>query len=216
MVSVSIQNLKRFEIVDASGGTFYGGWQGWYKNAWKRIAGCGPTVISSIIHYLNRTAESASGDVPTPKGEFQALMEEVWRFVTPSVRGLPSPSSLAKGARAYLAFKGLAYTIDELDIPRNKRLRPDFASVVAFIEHALASDTPVAFLSLDKGAEEQLDSWHWVTLLSLRYAPDNAFAEAGVADEGKHFQVDLRKWYDTTPLGGGLVRFIKSTDHQEL
>ncbi len=58
----------------------------------------------------------------------------------------------------------------------------------------------MAFLSLDKGAEEKLDSWHWVTVLTLSYEPDGSFAEAGVADEGKFFEADLRKWYDTTSL----------------
>jgi hypothetical protein len=51
-----------------------------------------------------------------------------------------------------------------------------------------------------------------VTLLSLTYSPDGSFAQAGVADEGDFFPVDLRKWYDTTPLGGGFVRFVRNPE----
>jgi hypothetical protein len=67
----------------------------------------------------------------------------------------------------------------------------------------------VAFLSLDKGEEELLDSWHWVTMLSLQYEEDGSAAFADVADEGKLLHVDLKKWFDTTGLGGGFVRFVQ-------
>ncbi len=208
--SVSVKNLKRFEIIDESGVLFCGGWQEWYKTIWKRYTGCGPTVITGIIHYLRRTDNIPDQCLPSPKCEFEALMDEVWRFVTPTVRGLPSAAALTKGARVYLDVNNLPYTLEELDIPKNKRLRPEFSEVVTFIAKALAADTPVAFLSLDKGEEERLDSWHWVTILTLDYEADGSRAEAGVADEGRFFEVDLRKWYDTTPLGGGFVRFTKS------
>ncbi len=211
MISVSVKNLKLFEIVDASGSTYCGGWQEWYGRCWKRLAGCGPTVISGIVHYLNRsqTADAPDNAAPAQINEFQVLMEEIWHYVTPSVRGLPSPSALTKGARVYLDDKGLPYTLEELDVPKSRRTRPDFMQIVSFVHTALEADTPVAFLSLDKGAEDQLDNWHWVTILSLDYTPNGAAAKAGVADEGRYFQVDLRKWFDTTPLGGGFVRFMR-------
>jgi hypothetical protein len=68
----------------------------------------------------------------------------------------------------------------------------------------------VAFLSLDNGQEELLDSWHWVTLLALQCEEEDGGAVfADVADEGKLLHVDLKKWFDTTNLGGGFVRFVR-------
>ncbi len=213
MVSVSVKNINRLEIVGTDGSTYCGGRQEWYGRPWKRIAGCGPTVVAGIVRYLSGgLPESLQDGSSLSVGEFLALMEEAWGFVTPSVRGLPSPSALIKGAQAYLAYKNLPYTTEALDIPKADRLRPGFQAVLSFLESALLADTPVAFLSLDKGAEERLDSWHWVTLLSLTYSPDGSFAQAGVADEGDYFPVDLRKWYDTTPLGGGFVRFVRNPE----
>jgi hypothetical protein len=34
-------------------------------------------------------------------------------------------------------------------------------------------------------------------------------AFADVTDEGRLLHVDLKKWFDTTGLGGGFVRFVK-------
>ncbi len=79
--------------------------------------------------------------------------------------------------------------------------------VLAFIEESLINDIPVAFLSLDKGEEKLLDTWHWVTVVSLQFEEDGA-AFADVADEGKLLHVDLKKWFETTKLGGGFVRFV--------
>ncbi len=111
MLNVSVQNLSRFEIVDETGDRYCGGWQEWYGRGWKRVAGCGPTVISGIIHYLLETAHGEAGSTPMTKSDFQALMEDVWHYVTPSVRGLPSAAVLSRARR-------LIWT------PKASRMRP--------------------------------------------------------------------------------------------
>jgi hypothetical protein len=117
--------------------------------------------VAGIVRYLSVGLPGPLQDgPPLSVGEFLALMEEAWGFVTPSVRGLPSPLALIKGTRAYLAHKKLPYTPEALDIPKTIRLRPGFGAVLSFIESALLEDTPVAFLAR-QGAEERLDSWHW-------------------------------------------------------
>ena len=124
-------------------------------------------------------------------------------------RGIPTTAALIKGAVGYIAARNLELVPEELDIPKNKRLRPELPMLLTFIGQALESDLPVAFLSLDNGQEENLDTWHWVTLLTLQYEEDGSAAFADVADEGKLLHVDLKKWYDTTGLGGGFVRFVR-------
>lgn len=210
MIQVSLYNINLFEIIDeATSETFYGGWQEWYGVWWKRLAGCGPTVVSTIISYLSRrkNAEEAEA-LPVSKNDFQMLMEDIWQYVTPSVRGIPTTAALIKGAGAYIGYKGLDIRLEELDIHKNKLLRPAFTTVLEYLSSALAADAPVAFLSLDKGEEELLDTWHWVALLSLEYEADGSSAYADIVDEGKLLHVDLKKWYRTTSLGGGFVRFM--------
>ncbi|SHI16190.1 hypothetical protein SAMN02745823_02900 [Sporobacter termitidis DSM 10068] len=211
MINASIKNLKLFEVIDeTSTDTFYGGWQEWYSAWWKRLSGCGPTTVSNIMSYINRSCDRADlACAPFTKSDFQRLMEDVWEYVTPSVRGIPTTAALKKGAAGYIAAKNLNLTMEELDIPKSRLLRPDFIKLLEFIRQSLENDVPLAFLSLDKGQEELLDSWHWVTLVALEYAEDGTAAFADVADEGKLLHVDLKKWFDTTGLGGGFVRFVR-------
>lgn len=211
MINVSVKNIKLFEVIDeTAAATYCGGWQEWYGDVWKRMSGCGPTTVANIMNYLCRSCAGCIDCPPLPKNDFQTLMEAVWRYVTPGVRGIPSTSALIKGAAGYIASENLDFTPEELDIPKNKNLRPAFAELAAFLSSSLKNDAPVAFLSLDNGKEKRLENWHWVTLLSLEYEEDGSAAFAGIADEGVLFRVDLKKWYDTSSLGGGFVRFARS------
>ena len=210
MIHVSIKNMKLFEVLDENAEVYYGGWQEWYGAWWKRMSGCGPTTVSSIISYINRSRTGAENEpAPFSKCDFQDLMEDVWEFVTPGMQGIPSTAALKKGVSAYIASKRLDLLPEELDIPKKKIYRPEFKNLLAFLAESLDNDLPVAFLSLDKGEEELLDTWHWVTVLALQYEEDGSKAFADVADEGKLLHVDLKKWFDTTKIGGGFVRFVR-------
>lgn len=212
MLYVSVHNIKLFDVIDETAAmTYCGGWQEWYGDRWKRMSGCGPTTVANITSYLNRSSIGADiGCPPLPKNDFQKLMEAVWQYVTPGVRGIPSTAAFIKGALGYIASEKLDITLEELDIPKNKRLRPELSKLVEFLSTSLERDAPVAFLSLDNGQEKRLDTWHWVTLLSLEYEEDGSAAFAGISDEGQFFRVDLKKWYETSSLGGGFVRFIRN------
>lgn len=211
MIDVSIKNIKLFEVLDEkTAKIFCGGWQQWYGVWWKRLSGCGPTTVSNIMSYINRSCSSSDINcTPLPKNDFQELMNDVWKYVTPGFKGIPTTAALKKGTAVYIASKSLDITLEEMDIPKKKELRPEFTKLLAFISASISSDSPVAFLSLDKGEELLLDSWHWVTLLSLQYEEDGSTAFADIADEGKLLHVDLKKWFDTSRLGGGFVRFVQ-------
>ncbi len=211
MVNVSINNIKLFEILDEEAAQVYcGGWQEWYGAWWKRMSGCGPTTVANIMSYLSRSRIGADIEyAPLSKSDFQELMEDVWKYVTPGMQGIPSTAYLKKGILAYIASKNLDLEPKEMDIPKKKQYRPDFGALLAFISGSLANDVPVAFLSLDKGEETLLDTWHWVTILSLQYDEDGGAAFADIADEGKLLHVNLKKWFDTTKIGGGFVRFVR-------
>lgn len=212
MIHASLQNIKLLEIIDeATSETFMGGWQEWYGVWHRRMSGCGPTVASTIVSYITRRRAGTEDDGrPMPRADFIELMNDVWQFVTPGMMGIPSTVALIKGAAMYIRERNLDIRLEELDIPKNKKLRPALPQLIEFLKQALEQDAPVAFLSLDKGEETALDSWHWVSLLSLECEPDGSHAVVGIADEGKYFTADLKKWYDTTPRGGGFVRFVPS------
>lgn len=211
MTTRSVSDPGLLEIRDEdSGSVFFGCDQEWYRSAWQRMAGCGPTVVASILLYLSRAGSRENGAAPPDKRECLALMEDVWSYVTPTVRGIPSARILFDGALAYTEAKSLGIRPRFLEIPRERGRRPEFRQLLRFLGEALGNDTPAAFLNRDCGEEKRLDSWHWVTVVSLRCEEDGSFAEAEIADEGKAKTVDLAVWYRTTSLGGGLVRFDRT------
>ena len=61
---------------------YYGGDQEWFKTAWRRISGCGPTTASAIIMYENRKND-IEGVKKYSKSKFLDLMNDIWNFITP-------------------------------------------------------------------------------------------------------------------------------------
>lgn len=208
MIKKSIQNLDLFQIHDDNSEKIYFGCdQEWYRSKWKRLSGCGPTAVTNLVLY-HRVQNEAKNEAPrTVKSRCVALMEEVWRYVTPTLRGIPSTELLCKGIAAYSKAKSLGITTDVLNIPKDRALRPTFSSLLSFMDESLASNLPIAFLNLHNGEEAHLDSWHWVTIVSLAYEEDESAAFIEILDEGVIKKIDFLQWYLTTTLGGGLVRF---------
>ncbi len=207
MLTKSIQNVNLFKIYDeAAQRTYYGCDQEWYKRKWQRLSGCGPTAVSNIVYYLNRThTDSVPDDSPLTKSDCVSLMEEVWRYVTPTLRGIPSTKMLYHDVLDYAKAKALNLQLDVIDIPEKQLLRPEFSRILSFLDLALSNNTLVAFLNLNNGTEKQLDSWHWVTIISLEYAEDASAAFIHFLDEGGIKKIDLVQWFRTTTLGGGFV-----------
>jgi hypothetical protein len=97
-------------------------------------------------------------------------------------------------------------------VPEDKSIRPELADLVIFIEEALLKDVPVAFLNLCNGDENNLEPWHWVTIISLDYADDENSVFVNILDGGLIKKIDLSLWYNTTTLGGGFVYFTTVTE----
>lgn len=209
MVTKSIQNKNLFQIKDEdTENTFYGCHQEWYTTEWQRRAGCGPTVVSNIIHYLNsRRSGSEVNTLPLTRSQALALMEEVYQCVTPTSRGIPTTKLLYDDVLDYARVMALNIQLEILNVPENRVSRPSFQLLISFLDKALGNDTPLAFLNLDNGAEKRLDSWHWVTIISLEYVLAENIAVISILDGGTIVKVDLAKWFDTTTLGGGFVSF---------
>lgn len=197
----ALSNIEALKVVDAvTAEVFYGCDQRWYGTEWQRLAGCGPSVAATIFLYLSRR-DAGKTPPPTDRELCAARMEEVWRHVTPTDRGIPSTLLFRDAICAYGAAKGIAISCRICDVPEDAGSRPDFTALAGFLDGALKRDIPVAFLNLCNGDQENLDRWHWVTLISR---------EGGIAhflDGGVIKIVDLARWRDTTVEGGGFIWF---------
>jgi len=209
MIIRSIKSRDIFKIIDNDAlNIYYGCNQDWYMTEWQRNSGCGPTVVTNIIHYLTCMQSDLNKGLPQlTKSESITLMKEVWQYVTPTMQGIPTTKLLYDCVLKYAKAKALNIKLSIIDIQENQLLRPVFQHLLLFLDTALQNDTPIAFLNLDNGTEKQLDSWHWVTIISLSYSSDGSTALIDILDGGIIKKIDLAKWFRSTRLGGGFVNF---------
>jgi len=201
MKKISVKNPEYFEIIDKSTGMkYYGLNQEWYKKPWQRMAGCGPTVASNIILYGKKNAG-------TVKVDAVKLMDEIWKYVTPTLKGVNSTNIFYNGLSSFAKSSGTNLSYDAVDVPKKKDMRPTLEKIVNFIKGSLEKDIPVAFLNLNNGEEIKLDEWHWVTLMAMEYEEDLSTVKAEILDEGMKKEINLLLWYNTTALGGGFISF---------
>ena len=201
MIKISIKNPEYLEILDdITSDKYYGCNQEWYKKPWQRMAGCGPTVASNIILY-------SKNNVGISKNDSISIMDEMWKHVTPTMKGVNTTNIFYNGLLSYAKSKGLTLLYDAVDIPKKKEMRPTFERIISFIKISLENDVPLAFLNLCNGEEKCLDKWHWVTVTSLEYEEDLNCVSIEIVDESIKKTIDLKLWYNTTTLGGGFVSF---------
>lgn len=208
MSTYSIKDKNIFKIEDVETKMiYYGSNQEWYTKKWQRLSGCGPSAVANVIYYMNRTRNNKAGIAALTKNECLELMNEIWEYVTPSLGGVSSTTMLCKGANKYMKARELKMHLNTIDIPKKMTERPDPDKVITFISDALQKDSPVAFLNLERGTIHILDSWHWVTIVSLEYDKEINTALVEILDCGELKRIDLLQWLQTTKLGGGFVSF---------
>lgn len=201
MKKISIKNPEYLEILDEIiNKKYYGCNQEWYKKPWQRMAGCGPTVATNINLYSKKNAG-------TTKNDGIEMMNEMWKHVTPTMKGVNSTNIFYNGLSSYAESRDYYLNYDAVDVPKKKEIRPPFDKVIKFIKTSLENDIPLAFLNLCNGEEKFLDKWHWVTLVSLEYEENLSCAMVEILDEGIKKEIDILLWYNTTTLGGGFVSF---------
>ncbi len=195
----AIKNLDLLKVRAPFGGHTIGGSQLWYRERWPRMSGCGPTAASNIVWYYARSRPELHSlcDVGgADRAHFLRLMDEMFTFVTPGFQGVNSAAIFTDGIMRYGAARGANIATHVLEAGRSA----DEYAVRDFIEGALKLDAPIAFLNLSNGALENLESWHWVTIVAL-----DERMTASIADQGRIFEIDLGLWLKTTMLGGALV-----------
>ena len=203
-MKTTIQRPNVFTVRNpGTGELFFGCNQAWYGDEWQRRAGCGPSVASHLFAYSLGLAPQT-----TDRRGWLRLMEDVWHYVTPTDRGMPTSELFCQTTRSYAQARGVTMAQRVCDVPAEALLRPSLPELVAFLAEALQNDAPVAFLNLCNGEETCLYRWHWVTIVALDYDPGGNRAVATIFDEGRQLDIDLALWYCTTTLGGGFVWFV--------
>ncbi|NMC56283.1 MAG: hypothetical protein GYA50_03570 [Eubacteriaceae bacterium] len=203
---MQLTNINQLKIKDdKTNEVYYGCDQAWYSNIWKQKAGCGPSASCNIFMYVYYKRLFGNYNVINKKSAIK-IMDEMWHYVTPSIRGVNTTKMLYDGILEYAKSKGLYLNYFVLDIPQGKSARPKMDEAVKFITNGLEADCPVAFLNLCNGEEKSLYRWHWVTIVEID-AKDIDNAVICILDEGKILYINLSLWLKTTTLGGGFVYF---------
>jgi len=214
--SASIADPSLFYLSDPrSSARYYGGDQVWLPSIWMKRAGCGPCAATLILYYMASRDPSLSPLFPpeklgkADKSDFIGYACMVWQHLTPGKRGVDSPDYFIRGALDYARSRDLSLKARYLEVPPFVSGRAPVSAMADFIMEGLSEDSPVAFLNHSNGDLPNLDSWHWVTIASAVYKPEEGTLCAVVSDQGQRKTLDLALWRNTSLLGGGFVYFEK-------
>ena len=205
-----LQNPELLHISDGEGKWSCGCDQDWFGTEWQRRAGCGPSVASNIMIYLHAGGVlQLPYDIPGKAGSLR-LMEDMWDHVTPTRFGVNTVQLFSDGLHSFAGRHGYRLDCDVMLYPKQPDKRPDFRKVVAFLAEGLALDCPVAFLNLSNGEVDNLDAWHWVTIVRMDADSENDPALIEIYDGNSTAMVDLKTWCATTTEDGGFVHFRRA------
>ena len=212
-MTVSIARPDALNISAQDGSrVFFGADQEWYADEWHRRAGCGPTCAANVTAYLAFTRPSLRGLYAGEDmrwSDFTAHMETMYRFVTPGNMGLNRVEMFTDGVDAFARDRKLSLTAHTFEVHGNMcRDRASVEELAAFVQAGLAADCPIAFLNLTKGRVKNIQAWHWITITSAELDENRLIARA--SDEGNEITFDLRLWYLSTRMRGGLIYFTEA------
>lgn len=187
----------------------FGGNQSWYSSEWSRKAGCGPTCAANILAYLSLSRPELLplyGHEKMDRSDFSKHMEEVYEFVTPGSMGLNRVELFSDGVAGFARDRGILLEPHVFRVSCHMtKDRPNVSELMEFVKDGLASNSPVGFLNLSRGKVKNLQSWHWITIAAADIDRDRMIVT--VSDEGQQLSLDLRLWYLTTRMRGGLAYF---------
>jgi len=192
----TIAEINRFKILDEQTLTaFYGFNQEWYSSKWKKTAGCGPTIASSIYLYLSFFSENQT------KKECIPLQEMLWSYVKPSIFGISTIVEFKNKFEKFTNEHEPSITFKMFEVLKKKdNNKQEF---INFIMDEINNNHPIAFLNRDNGNQKNLDRWHWTIIVGYEKLEDELMVD--VIDNGDLITINSSQWYDSTRLGGGCV-----------
>ena len=201
----ALQKLENIHVVDHSGLEYFGCDQNWYSSEWQQISGCGPSTAATLLLYLQKSGKI---DLPVQgieQKDCMLLMETVWSHVTPTPDGIYLIAQFCAGIDSFARSHGFSLNCQSLDIPEPAAARPPITDAVAFIASGLDHDCPIAFLNLSSGDVNNLEEWHWVTIVALETDESQGQVVVTIFDGDRSDKIDFRRWYQTTTGGGALI-----------
>lgn len=132
-----------------------------------------------------------------------AVMQTMWNYLTPGVRGLHRVRKFKNGSDAFFKAKKLPFACRCAEFAEDSPLT--IGQTADFIKEALSLDAPLAFLNLLNNSVKDLERWHWVTIVSF----DDAEMTATVFDGDKKFLLPLPLWFEKPRDRCGLAYYAK-------
>jgi len=200
-----LQNLNKIHALDPSGPEYFGCDQNWYDTEWQRMSGCGPSTASTLLLYLQKTGRIELPVKVNAQKDCRLLMETVWEHVTPTPNGIYRVEQFCQGLKSFADKNGFSLQCHDLMIDAQSDRRPSLKAAASFIEKSLDQDCPIAFLNLCNGTVQNLEEWHWVTIVALEYDDEDNEATVTIFDGDKAEEIDFGCWLTTTTEGGALV-----------
>lgn len=200
MKKYEIYNLEYLKIT-LDNKFSYGLSQEWFNEAFKILAGCGATVATTLYIYELQKEKCKN----LKKNEVLNIMDLMWEYLTPAYRGLNSTKLFYKGYLNFLKDQNLNFYFKYIDVKIHDKIH--FEELKKFIVNALSKDIPIAFLNLCNGKEDNLDKWHWVTVISLIEDENEIFIE--ILDDMQVKKINLLNWFNNITNDGGFIYFYR-------
>lgn len=212
-IAEKLSHVEYLQVTDSdSCEIFCGSDQEWFTTERQRLTGCGPSAAANILFYIERKENADC--CGRSKADLLSFMDEAWQSVTPGRNGIPSTALFQEKLEQYARLHDRRFQYSVLDVsPQQLKCMP-LLKIIGFVRQGLRADVPIAFLNLDHGAEDNLESWHWVTITGMTYSEDGQAAQVSICDEGIMKQINLKLWLETTVQGGGFVYFLPDSQIQ--
>lgn len=140
------------------------------------------------------------------RSEMVEQLHDLSQVLKPGLLGLFRPSRYEAGLNSFFASRGMDYACESLSLSLFHRRSQDlFEDALDFIQEHLLLDVPVSFLLYDRGGSEQVESWHWVTVVGYRYDSDLNQHTLVLLDHNHWVEFDFGAWFKRSLLGGALV-----------
>ena len=191
-ITLNLDNFKIRDQIDC-----YGGNQDWYNSYYKRLAGCAPVTASNITMYELRK----NSNKEYLKHEFIELMNDLWNYITPGIMGVDKVEKYMQGYDKYIKTNNIGLTSSKIFYTKSKNKE----ELKKYLTEALEQNHPVAFLNLNNGKEENLESWHWTTIVGLE--TKNGNSKVLISDEGYLKEIDLTLWFETKAREGSFIYY---------
>ena len=175
--------------LDEHGNVSVGCNQQWYGKKIQQWSGCGPTVATTMMMYINRQSFSS-------KQMALQQMNDMFDYITPGFRGVHTLDLFTQGLKRKVSVE-----VNMLNI--QSKPKTDFESIVNFIYEGLSLNRPVAFLNLHNGFQDSLESWHWVLIVGIYYKDEFPMIE--FVDNGEMKKMDLSAWYMMNRKRAGML-----------